>query len=371
MPGNLNAQIAVAGHRGAHDPWAEAPTWAAGNGLLRRFRHLYADGHGELDALSPVTQSTFAHFGVGALPTDAAGLRSRVIALERLVIEMQERSAQRESELQDAHNQLRRQLEASTRLACVGEMASVVSHEVTQPLSIISSFATASLNLLAKGHEKGHTGKVLQSLEEAMRRIIAQANRGGEVVRRVQAFVRCREASHDVVTAQAILDAILPLIVNTAERSRVRVVVAQDPITPVVACDKVMVEQVLLNLCVNAIQAMDANPAGTRRTLNIAVQASADDTVEFAVKDSGSGISAEALKTLFTPFNSSKERGLGLGLSLCRSVVEAHGSRLHFENVECPEGGAPEGARFSFQLPTSKKAERALVQSASVARGVV
>ena len=235
-------------------------------------------------------------------------------------------------------------LQATARLATVGEMASLLSHELNQPLAAIASYANGSMNLLREGpHSAGE-------LEVAMRRIAEQAERAGKVIRSVHDFVRRRDQAREAVAPRALLDAIMPLVSLQARKLYVRVETRLQDGLPAVLCDRTMVEQVLLNLTRNAMQAMNA--AGTAdRSVAIQVRRagtsehSAKVWLEFSVADHGPGIPDDVAQQLFTPFFTTKAEGMGLGLSLCRTVVEQHGGFLGFEPNH------PQGTIFRFTLP--------------------
>jgi two-component system sensor histidine kinase DctS len=237
-------------------------------------------------------------------------------------------------------------LQATARLATVGEMASLLSHELNQPLAAISSYATGSLNLLRGGPH------ALADLELAMRRIAEQAERAGKVIKSVHDFVRRRDQEREPVAPQALLDAIMPLVNLQARKLGVRVQLRLQDNLPQVLCDRTMVEQVLLNLARNAMQAMDQAQA-SEPSLVIQVRRAGGGErhtgpkawVEFLVADCGPGIPEEVAQQLFTPFYTTKAEGMGLGLSLCRTVVEQHGGFLGFEPNH------PQGTIFRFTLP--------------------
>jgi two-component system sensor histidine kinase DctS len=234
-------------------------------------------------------------------------------------------------------------LQATARLAMVGEMASLLSHELNQPLAAIASYATGTLNLLSQG---AHTAA---DVELAMRRIAEQAERAGKVIKSVHDFVRRRDQAREAIEPKVLIDAILPLINLQAHKLRVEVQVHLAPDLPKVLGDRTMVEQVLLNLARNGMQAMD-RPEIRRRVLRLAVRRAPTDTrwLEFSVTDGGPGIAPEVAQQLFTPFFTTKAEGMGLGLSLCRTVIEQHGGTLAFE----PH--APQGMVFSFTLPVGQ-----------------
>lgn len=239
-------------------------------------------------------------------------------------------------------------LAATARLATVGEMASLLSHELNQPLAAISSYATGSLNLLAEGPQAVH--ELGADLQLAMQRIAEQAERAGKVIKSVHDFIRRRDQVREAVAPQVLLDAILPLVNLQAHKLRVRVQTELAPDLPCVLCDRTMVEQVLLNLARNAMQAMD-HSAILERVLSIRVRRAQGDArkkmLVFSVADLGEGISPQVQQQLFTPFFTTKAEGMGLGLSLCRTVVEQHGGVMGFEP------NMPQGTVFVFTLPVS------------------
>jgi two-component system sensor histidine kinase DctS len=240
-------------------------------------------------------------------------------------------------------------LQATARLATVGEMASLLSHELNQPLAAISSYATGSLNLMQHPEFSG-THPPLSDLQMAFERISEQAGRAGKVINSVHDFVRRRDQDKEIVTPQAIIDAVMPLVQLQAHKLQVRIETKFGERLSPILCDRTMVEQVLLNLARNGMQAMD-HPNCRKRLLTLqvkrAVSSDSHGWVEFAIIDMGIGISPDIAQQLFTPFFTTKTEGMGLGLSLCRTVVEQHGGHLEFEAQE------PCGTLFRFTLPTA------------------
>ncbi|RZJ12903.1 MAG: PAS domain S-box protein, partial [Haliea sp.] len=273
-------------------------------------------------------------------------------------------------------------LQATARLAMVGEMASLLSHELNQPLAAISSYATGSLNLLSDGgsarasahpatrHAQQFSSDLQLDLQLAMRRIAEQAERAGRVIKSVHDFVRRRDQSHEAVEPRALLDAVMPLVILQARKLSVRVLIDVHPACPRVLCDRTMVEQVLLNLSRNGMQAMQNMHVNdtSARVLTLRVRpldpdvpgegagGQAGDWVEFSVRDRGEGISDEVARQLFTPFFTTKVEGMGLGLSLCRTVIEQHGGALDFAAHQ------PQGTVFTFTLPVAAGSPAASVE---------
>jgi len=236
-------------------------------------------------------------------------------------------------------------LQATARLATVGEMASLLSHELNQPLAAISSYATGSMNLLQDLALQDPT--LADMLGSAIQRIGQQAERAGRVIKSVHDFVRRRDQAREAVLPRTLLDNVMPLIILQARKLGVRVVVRCPETLPAVLCDRTMVEQVLLNLARNAMQAMAEDTLD--KVLTLTVRPAASNAVsrwmEFLVTDVGPGIAPAVAEKLFTPFFTTKAEGMGLGLSLCRTVVEQHGGLLsHCDHT-------PRGTVFSFTLP--------------------
>ena len=270
-------------------------------------------------------------------------------------------------------------LQATARLAMVGEMASLLSHELNQPLAAISSYAVGSLNLLkAEQERQKESERVIEEhiapfkqgppirlrraagavhevtsvgadLHLAISRIAEQAERAGKVIKSVHDFVRRRDQQREAVAPRALLDAVMPLVSLQARKLQVTVVMDVDANAGPVLCDRTMVEQVLLNLARNGMQAMQTLGTSAVRVLTLRVRPAASNAasawVEFAVIDQGEGIPPGVASQLFTPFFTTRIEGMGLGLSLCRTVIEQHGGFLGFEAAQ------PQGTGFSFTLP--------------------
>ena len=232
-------------------------------------------------------------------------------------------------------------LQSRSRLATLGEMTSTLSHELNQPLAAITSYATACENLIAQ--QPSHPERVGQ----ALRGIRTQAERAGQVIRSVQSFLRRRAIERGEVDLGALVRGLEPLLRLQAARTGARIEIDTAPGT-VAFADRIMLEQVLLNLARNGFEAMTEVPP-TERVLRIAASASADDErgerVAVQVTDRGRGVPPEAVPQLFTAFFTTKREGMGLGLSLCRSVIEQHGGQLVYRPR--PEGGSV----FAFDLP--------------------
>ena len=258
-------------------------------------------------------------------------------------------SAQRRVE--ELSRQQQERLQATARLATVGEMASLLSHELNQPLAAIASYATASMNLMAEPEPD-----TLQQVRQAVQRIAEQAERAGRVIKSVHDFVRRREQAREPIGAGQLLDAVLPLVRLQARKSGTRIELDVPAGLPQVLCDRTMVEQVLLNLTRNAIQAMDGPTPLPDRVLTLRVRSEQGRWVSFSIADHGPGVPPEVAKQLFTPFFTTRAEGMGLGLSLCRTVVEQHGGVLDFTSpLPGRTAGSMPGTEFRFTLAAATR----------------
>jgi two-component system sensor histidine kinase DctS len=237
--------------------------------------------------------------------------------------------------------QQQEKLETSARLATMGEISSMLAHELNQPLAAISSYTAGALNVLGRANDSAaplDAGMLKRALEQAN----TQARRAGQIIRSVHEFVKKREPRREIVPVQHVIDGIRALVDLQARQSYVTLQVECPPDLPPVLADRVLLEQVLLNLTRNAIESMQ-DVDRERRVLRIAA-AHSDAHVSVSVIDNGHGIPPEVAERLFSPFFSTKAEGMGMGLSICRTAIEFHGGTLtHADN---PGGGTV----FTFTL---------------------
>lgn len=238
-------------------------------------------------------------------------------------------------------------LQASARMVTMGEIASTLAHELNQPLAAITSYTTGALNLLGDPAAARDEGK-LERIRKALGKANAQAQRAGHVIRSVHTFAKRREPHLEPVKLRPLINDVAQLAELQAAQYAIAIKVEIDPETPAVLADPMMLEQVLLNLTRNAIEAMrGVEPA--RRTLRISArpEAHVPETVMIQVIDNGCGISQQARPQLFSPFFSTKSDGMGMGLKICRTIVEFHGGTLAY--ADNPGGGTT----FHFSLSTA------------------
>lgn len=244
--------------------------------------------------------------------------------------------------VEELNRQQQEKLQSSARLATMGELASTLAHELNQPLAAISSYTAGAINLM----QSGVVDAAL--LKPALEKANAQVQRAGLIIRSVHEFVKRREPTREPVSMQSLIDNVMPLIELQAQQFFVAIQVSVALRLPAVLADRVMLEQVLLNLTRNAIEAMQQVPS-ERRILRISIATeragSTPANVIVSVIDQGHGIAPEVAENLFSPFFSTKAEGMGIGLKICRTTLEFHGGTLTYVNN--PRGGTI----FRFSLP--------------------
>jgi two-component system, LuxR family, sensor kinase FixL len=234
--------------------------------------------------------------------------------------------------------ELQSELVHVSRLSAMGEMASALAHELNQPLSAISNYMKGSRRLLA-----GSTDANALKIEAALDRAAEQAIRAGEIIRRLRTFV-AREASEKrVESLSKMVEEAGALGLTGAREQGVFLRFNLDPSCDLVLADRVQIQQVLVNLFRNALEAMAPS---THRELIASNTRAADDMIEIAVSDTGTGFAGDALANLFQPFFTTKETGMGVGLSISRTIIETHGRMW----AETNKSG---GATFRFTLPAA------------------
>ncbi|MBK7954489.1 MAG: PAS domain S-box protein [Candidatus Accumulibacter sp.] len=237
--------------------------------------------------------------------------------------------------------QQQEKLQVTARLVTMGEMASTLAHELNQPLAAITSYNTGCLNKLESGNFTA------AQLKDALGKLAVQAQRAGHIIRRVHDFVRKSEPKLAPCDLAEAIDDSIGFIEGAAKIRGVRIVREIQGMRPELLADQVMLEQVLLNLMRNGIEAMRDSPANRRR-LTIKLS-QVDQQMEIRVIDRGPGIPPEVEEKLFTPLFSTKADGMGMGLNICRSIIEFHHGRLWVENN--PEGGSI----FVITLPIDRQ----------------
>jgi len=230
----------------------------------------------------------------------------------------------------------------TARLITMGEMASMLAHELNQPLAAIANYCNGCAARMQGGAGVGE-------LLPAMRKAAAQAERAGKIIARIRAFVKKSEPRRRPTSVAAILEDALALVEIDARRRGIRLFSEVAPNLPDVHADQIMIEQVLLNLVRNGLDAMNDTPSDAR-VLKVRARTRDERFVEIAVIDRGHGIGEGDREWLFQPFVTTRDEGMGMGLTICRSIIEFHNGHLIAELN--PEGGTI----FTFTLPIKEAA---------------
>ena len=235
--------------------------------------------------------------------------------------------------------ELQSELVHVSRLSAMGEMASALAHELNQPLAAISNYMNGSRRLLAATSDPNRS-----KIETALDRAAEQALRAGQIIRRLRDFVSRGESEKRVESLSKLIEEAGALGLTGAREQGVQLRFNLDPHHDLVLVDRVQIQQVLVNLFRNALEAMAQS---SRRELIASNTLAADDMIEVAVSDTGSGFHEDVKQNLFQTFFTTKETGMGVGLSISRSIIEAHGGSMWAEVN--PSGGAT----FRFTLPAA------------------
>ena len=234
--------------------------------------------------------------------------------------------------------ELQSELVHISRLTAMGEMASTLAHELNQPLSAISNYLKGSRNLL-----EGRSDENATTIRSALDKAADQAVRAGQIIRRLRDFVSRGETERRAESIGKLVEEASALALVGVKDRGIRVQFQFDPSVDLVLADRVQIQQVLLNLIRNAMDAMETSEV---RDLTIAIAPTDKNFVRISVADTGSGVAPEVAKQLFQPFVTTKRHGMGVGLSISRTIVEAHGGQIWVE--QNPLGGTI----FHFTLPT-------------------
>ncbi|MGE5118072.1 MAG: PAS domain S-box protein [Betaproteobacteria bacterium] len=255
-------------------------------------------------------------------------------------------TARRQAEAQAAQQAEKAQV--TSRLVTMGEMASSVAHELNQPLTAITNYCNGMVSRV------GADAIAKDDLIEALQKTARQAQRAGQIIHRIRAFVKRSEPQRQPAQARAIVEDAVDLAGIELRRRNVAIHTYIAQRLPTLLVDPILIEQVVLNLIKNAAEAIDnAHMPPARRNIELRVvpRHTTDEggVIEFGVTDMGPGIRDEVIERLYEAFFSTKTDGLGIGLSLCRSIVESHRGRIRAQNLY--NGTAVVGCRFTFTLP--------------------
>jgi len=251
-------------------------------------------------------------------------------------------TARAQAALQESQGRLQElhaELAHVSRLSAMGEMASALAHELNQPLAAISNYMKGSRRLLASSPDPNAA-----KIEAALDKAAEQAIRAGQIIRRLREFVSRGESERRVERVSRLIEEASALGLVGAREQGISLRFDIDPASDLVLADRVQIQQVLVNLLRNAMEAMTG---AERRELTIASARADDGMIEVTVSDTGQGFGEGVLANLFQPFFTTKEAGMGVGLSISRTIIEAHGGLMR------AEANAAGGATFRFTLPSA------------------
>ena len=242
---------------------------------------------------------------------------------------------------QDALLAAQAELAHAARVATLGELSASIAHEVNQPLAAIVTSAEAGLRWLRRDVPD------LKEVTTSIGHVVAQGRRASEIVTRIRTFLKKAPPQRDMLQIGEIIEEATALVARELAKDKVTLTVESQPSLPPIRGDRVQLQQVLVNLLINAGQAMAGQPGS--RTITLRAGSEDSETLAITVQDSGPGIQPEDLPRLFDPFFTTKDGGMGMGLAICRTTVEAHGGRLSVASTL----GA--GTTFHLTLPSSQE----------------
>jgi C4-dicarboxylate-specific signal transduction histidine kinase len=238
---------------------------------------------------------------------------------------------------QDAIQQAQAELAHATRVATLGELTASIAHEVSQPLMAVVTNGEAGMRWLRRDPPE------LNEVETALGRAVAEGRRASDIVKRIRAFLKKAPSHRDEIALSALVEDAAALVQREILKANVQLKIELQSHLPNVRGDRVQLQQVLVNLMINAAHAM-AGQDGTRMQF-ITVHRTGADDIEIIIRDTGPGIPNEHVQRLFEPFFTTKQDGMGMGLAICKTTIEAHGGRITVE-------GLPgQGATFRVTLP--------------------
>jgi two-component system sensor kinase FixL len=272
-------------------------------------------------------------------PIEFSAGRFSLLGTEHYTVVIRDISLRRKAEARYREHQA--ELAHVSRVSLAGEMAAGLAHELSQPLTAITAYARGCLRLLAGPMPEA------AMLREGMAEVVQQAERAGDVLDHLREFVSGGEYRRSLTEVKPLIDAAISLTRIEATQREVEIASRIDPNLPAVLADRIQIEQVLMNLLRNAMDAMNAANS-PQRSIIVEANQKSNHAVEISIIDSGPGVAAEVVDTIFEPFVTTKPLGMGMGLSISRSIVESHGGTLRMVR------SVRSGAMFMFDLPAAE-----------------
>ena len=259
-----------------------------------------------------------------------------------VLLEDDRRSQQALHEVEDDARRNREQINLLSRVSLLGEMTASLAHELGQPLSAIITNANAGRRLIDKGKEDPET------LRDILVNVASDGHRAHEIIQNVRNTIKKGDAIRHPINLNELVTKVAHVVRPDAVAYSCELETSLAKDLPLIEGDPVQIQQVLVNLVSNALDAMRQTPPNQRK-VEISTRGNGDGEVRLSVRDHGTGIRSGVHEQLFDQFFTTKEQGLGMGLAIVRSILEAHGGKIHAENV------ADGGACFYFTLPVTKK----------------
>jgi C4-dicarboxylate-specific signal transduction histidine kinase len=228
------------------------------------------------------------------------------------------------------------------RIVSINALTSALAHEINQPLAAMRSYAQAALRFIDKDQPE------YNSVRKALQGIVADNKRAAAVINRLRNLAKKGTMHWEPIEINSIINDVMSLINSEIILRNASITLDLHPSVPVVQGDSIQIQQVLINLLTNALDAMDDQPIDLR-TITISTRFENSNGIIVSISDSGRGIPPDTFEDLFSPFHTTKSTGMGLGLSICKSIIETHGGKIWAENN--PDGGAI----FSLILPTGNQ----------------
>jgi PAS domain S-box-containing protein len=281
-------------------------------------------------------------------PVPARDETGTIIAWYGAVLDIEDRkraeqkAVEAEREAEETRRDAQDKLAHANRVATIGQLTASITHEVNQPITAARTSASAALNFLDSSPPN------LEEVKEALECVVKDADRAGAVVTRIRALMRRSPMRMDSVDINEAVREVIELTRSEALKNKVALQTELADRLPFVRGDRVQLQQVVLNLILNAVQAMDAVPDEARE-VRITTSESSPGEVCLGVRDTGPGLAPDSFSRLFEAFYTTKPGGMGMGLAICRSIVEAHGGRLW------ASANTPRGVMFQFSMPVGKE----------------